>query len=442
MGQTAQNISEEKSGIINTPSRMGIFRSGTTEIKKVPGTGPVFTSDKRSVVGMSEIKPTSASYNLLESIDIRRLVSILTQEAIKFGNLDSERVTEGDRKKILQALHALNPKKYPFNLPEEIVVPEKETAPVITFPTLNNTDSMITENPDLLTKPNANDSDFLQNTKTSKGVLRSGKLGKPKNVIRLAKIEVGVELAKVESEKPKEAESDLFDQLHSQVPQPVVEIITPIEETVQEPTPQEVSVNQITTLEEEGNKKMKAVGKLLEVLAKYRNEDWRNWAVPVAFGNIKEMDPHDEQRTPQNLHMEQIKSWRDSSDIQNISAFLDDINKITEASLITKYAPSYVNPNNPSSWAAVSSFIAGEIISGPESVYGLIPDARFEISSLLKYLGTIDEATDFAQPIKKYGEGKFRHYQDCISTSQKLTVHDYYEEIRKRIADADKYENK
>lgn len=115
---------------------------------------------------------------------------------------------------------------------------------------------------------------------------------------------------------------------------------------------------------------------------------------------------------------------------------------MTEKELITKYVPSYVDPNNPSSWASVSGFSADEILNGPESVYGLMSDTRLEISSLLKHLGTIDEATDYLQPTKKYSTGKFRTYQDYLATNPKITIHDYYDEVKRRVVEADKNEKK
>jgi hypothetical protein len=110
---------------------------------------------------------------------------------------------------------------------------------------------------------------------------------------------------------------------------------------------------------------------------------------------------------------------------------------MTEQELITKYVPSYVNPNNPSSWASVSAFSAYEVLNGAEGVYGLLHDARLEISTLLKYLGEIDEATDAAMPVKKYNNS-MTTYHEYLSDNPKLTVHDYYEEVRRRIAEADK----
>lgn len=114
---------------------------------------------------------------------------------------------------------------------------------------------------------------------------------------------------------------------------------------------------------------------------------------------------------------------------------------MNEKDLITKYVPSYVNPNNPSSWASVSNFSVYEILNGEEGVYGLMHDARLEISTLIKYLGEIDEATDKAMPIKKFNNS-MTTYQDYIADNPKLTLHDYYEEVRRRIAEADKQEKK
>jgi hypothetical protein len=114
---------------------------------------------------------------------------------------------------------------------------------------------------------------------------------------------------------------------------------------------------------------------------------------------------------------------------------------MSEKDLITKYVPSYVNPNNPSSWASVSNFSAHEIINGEEGIYGLMHDTRLEISTLLKYLGTIDEVTDTAMTAKKY-TNSMTTYQEYLSDNPKLTIHEYYEEVKRRIAEADKNEKK
>ena len=114
---------------------------------------------------------------------------------------------------------------------------------------------------------------------------------------------------------------------------------------------------------------------------------------------------------------------------------------MNEKDLITKYVPSYVNPNNPSSWASVSNFSVYEILNGEEGVYGLMHDTRLEISTLIKHLGEIDEAADKAMPVKKFTTSSAT-YQDYITDNPKLTLHDYYEEVRRRIAEADKQEKK
>lgn len=114
---------------------------------------------------------------------------------------------------------------------------------------------------------------------------------------------------------------------------------------------------------------------------------------------------------------------------------------MNEQDLITKYVPSYVNPNNPSSWASVSTFSAYEILNGEEGVYGLMHEARLEISTLLKYLGEIDEAADAAMPVKKY-TNSMTNYHDYLSDNPKMTIHEYYEEVRRRIGEADKNQKK
>lgn len=111
---------------------------------------------------------------------------------------------------------------------------------------------------------------------------------------------------------------------------------------------------------------------------------------------------------------------------------------MSEKDLITKYVPSYVSSNNPSSWSSVSNFSVNEILAGGEAVYGLMHDTRLEISILVKFLGNIDQSADVAQNTKRYGNNKFTNYEDYISKNPKLTIHEYYEDVRKRATDATK----
>jgi hypothetical protein len=183
------------------------------------------------------------------------------------------------------------------------------------------------------------------------------------------------------------------------------------------------------------------VGKLIDTITPYYGDDWARWATPTS--RTQSNNANEEEKLPAGLSLEKIPSWRDSPAIQKNATFLNDIVNIkSEQDLITKYIPSYVNPNNPSSWVSISTFNTNEILNADEGVYGLMHDTRLEISSFLQQLGAIDEATDFAQLAKKYTANRLQNYQAYLSFNSKLTIHDYYEEIRKRIAEADKYEQK
>ncbi len=407
----------------------GTFLNTPSE-KKVVGSGPMFVSQNQlPKVGESDIKLQSEpGYKMLDGFDIRRLGSILAQEAIKIGNLDPERVTEKDRKKVLRALYALNPKKYPFDIPDdEVTLPEENESPVET-----PKEKIIAKSPDFFKKRQI---DAIEAQSNRGGVLRSYKLGTPRDVGFLVRKEVREELAKVEEQKPK---VDLFDALHKPIKQ---EMPSPVVETI----PQASEGNKIsieTAKPQDKLERTRAVAGLFEVITKSRGNNWMNLAVPISFGITNENNPHDDQMIPQNMHMEQIASWRDSSRIQEISDFIKSLSTLTEEQLIAKHTPSYVTPTNPSSWSSVSNFSANEIIHGGESVYGIMSDTRLEISTLLKYLGTIDEETDKLQSVRKYIGTDIHTYQEYISLNPKLTIHDYYEEMRRRIAEADKKENK
>lgn len=401
----------------------------TPEVKKAVGNGPMFEQqNKVAQVGKSDIKiQTEPGYKMLDGFDIRRLGSILAQEAIKIGNLDPERVTENDRKKVLRALYALNHKKYPFDIPDdEVSTPEEIDSPVEP-----PKEKVIAKSPDFFKKRQA---DAIESQSNKSGVLRAGKLGTPKLTLVRARRETREELTKLEEQKPK---VDLFEALHKPTKP---EIISPTVETVPVP-PTENKINIETNVSQDKAERTKAVASLFDVVTKSRGNNWMNLAVPISFG-VTNNNPHEDQMIPQNMHMEQIISWRESPRIKEISDFINSLSKLTEEQLIAKYTPSYVTPSNPASWSSVSGFSANEIIHGEESVYGIMHDTRLEISTLLKNLGTIDEETDGLQPLRKYTGTDINTYQEYISLSPKLTIHDYYEEIRRRIVEADKKENR
>lgn len=219
--------------------------------------------------------------------------------------------------------------------------------------------------------------------------------------------------------------------------------LPPNEQTHQKPQQNELAQNP-TGISQEKERKLKAaqaVGEVLLARGKYLTSSAK-WSGPKA-SDVRVVSHDNTLDTA--LAIKQRESWEDSPKIQGIRPFLNDLTSLNEEALFTKYVPLYINPNNPSSLASVSGFSAHEIIHGSETVYGLPHDTRLEISGLLKYLGTIDEITDSVQTVKKYGAGKLYSYQDYLTFNPKLatqiTIHEYYEEVRKRIAEADKIEN-
>lgn len=406
------------------------------ENKKVLRNGPLFTPQNPvAQVGKSDIKLQSETgYKMLDGFDIRRLGSILAQEAIKIGNLDPERITENDRKKVLRALHALNHKKYPFDLPDDEIVEVEEEE--VALPTTTIEKEKVSS-PSFFKERQV---DAMESQYNKSTVLRWKKGKKPSEVRLHARMDIREKLAKLEEQKPKEPEQDLFAKYHKPV-EVKVEVTPSI---IEAPTaaPEENKINVVTNSPADKVERMKAVASLFEVLTKYRGENWMNWAIAISLGITNESNPHDDQMIPQNMHMKQISSWRDSPRIKEISDFLISLTTLTEEKLIEKYVSSYVNPNNPASWKSVSEYSANEIFHGEESVYGIMSDTRLEVSTLLKDLGTVDEETDRLQASRKYTGTDISTYQEYISLNPKLTVHDYYEEMRRRIAEADKKENK
>lgn len=425
MGQTAQNtttfvdqedVEQAIPGVIKTP---GTFLSAQ-ENKKIPGPGPLFTAQNQPVG--KDIRPASANHELIEKLDIKRLVGMLTQELIKIGNLDTEHITENDRKKILQMLYISNPKKYPFvSVNEEEFVQEEEEI-------LPETKKKVGSPSSFLNPPTPLDTiiETAKVTPTSK-ILRSNKfrLGPPKLTLVRAQENTREEYTKIEAEKPKVSIEELVDSLHTPVieekPQPIA---TPEVNPIPIETPGTLEKKQM----------LASVAKVFDTFNPRFGTNWKKWAVPLAL--VVKDDVVDINKIIDG-QQSQLVSWRESPRTQELSSFLSDITTLSEEQLITKYIPSYVDLNNPSSWASVSGFSAYEIINGEEGVYGLTSDRRLEISSLLKQLGTIDEELDATRITGKYASKGIHTYQDYISLNPKYTIHEYYDEIRKGIASAD-----
>ncbi len=250
-------------------------------------------------------------------------------------------------------------------------------------------------------------------------------MGTPKLTLVKARNEAREELARTEAQKPKVSTAELYDSLHA----PVIEeksqpIVTPEANPIPIETPGTLEKKQM----------LASVAKVFDTFNPRFGTNWKKWAVPLAL--VVKDDVVDINKIIDG-QQSQLVSWRESPRTQELSSFLSDITTLSEEQLITKYIPSYVDLNNPSSWASVSGFSAYEIINGEEGVYGLTSDRRLEISSLLKQLGTIDEELDATRITGKYASKGIRTYQDYISLNPKYTIHEYYDEIRKGIASAD-----
>ncbi|MCF7844083.1 hypothetical protein K9M47_04310 [Candidatus Gracilibacteria bacterium] len=439
---------------IKTPYRMGIFLHNSGEEKAV-GSGPVFVSQDNlqnlPKIGSSDIKLSNRSYEMLEGFDIKRLVGILTQEAIKIANLDVDHITEKDRKAVLKALYALNPKKYPFvaandekfveeTLPEKEEVAEEsplattqENKKIYSSPVFfNNTPPNYTKHVNREGENSYSDGAYPE----VKVVLRSARLGKPKLALVNARAETTKELAEVEAdelaktklEQQKVSADKLFESLHKPAK------IEPTPSPEQKPTSAENSIRIDTPASLERKKRAEDVAELITTLGSRFGSNWKMWATPYALSSAHDDTFDNNMNQPASNPTDNLISWKDSPEMEEMSHFLNDITTLSEDALYTKYISSYVNENNPSSLAAVYGFSAYEIINGPEIVYGLTSDIRLEISSLLKQLGLIDKAIDVTRNIGKYNNGGLHNYQDYIHNSPKLTIHEYYSEIRKGIA--------
>lgn len=479
MGQIAQNyLSDDKkeanqavTGNVAPYSSVGIFRPSNTE-KKPFGTGPIFTQNSSSK--MSSVDGVKAPKNInkiVENPDLNDLLGKLTGEIVALSNLDVSRRSPDDIQKIWNALYAINPSKYSFLAandekfhPQDIIPqPElKKRVSSIIRPELTTGSLRLvtpTEKPITPITPRVETASAPKErikipTKITPIPLTSTV---PKNISQ-SNGESGF-LKRIGEEIVTDNDTTLPININQALPQtPEIVITSPLSESTisavekSEPihespieTIMEIENTVIPSTENtqklETSPKTEEVRKLIETITPFYGTNWARWATPTSHTSLNTNEV--EQVIPPGLTVEKISTWRDSPEIQKISAFINDIANIeSEKDLITKYIPSYVNPNNPSSWVSVSMFSTNEILNADEGVYGLMHDTRLEISSYLQQLGTIDEATDFAQPAQKYIANRLPNYQAYLSLNTKFTVHDYYEEVRKRIAEADKFAKK
>jgi hypothetical protein len=180
-----------------------------------------------------------------------------------------------------------------------------------------------------------------------------------------------------------------------------------------------------------------AIETLLTTFTNNGSKKWQDYITAIKKQSIETVV----QEAPKGLETKAQKSWQDKLGAEATVLRNKFISNVNEKDLITEYVPTYVNPNNPSSWASISAFNASEILHGGEGVYGLMRDTRFEISTLLKQLGEIDERVDEAMTEKKFNNS-MTTYNEYLSDNPSITIHDYYEEVRRRIAEADKNEQK
>ena len=181
------------------------------------------------------------------------------------------------------------------------------------------------------------------------------------------------------------------------------------------------------------NLKHLAATKIANTLSSYYGDDWSKYLM-FSGENSKKT------KTPEKKDIILSSVWGKNLN-EETAVFCGDFT-MSEKDLITKYIPSYVNQDNPLLWVSVIDFSADKILNGQGVVYRITHDTRLEVSTLLKYLGAIDEAIDSSQLVKRYENNKFSGYEEYLSNNPKLTIHEYYEDIRKRVTEANKNEYK
>lgn len=168
----------------------------------------------------------------------------------------------------------------------------------------------------------------------------------------------------------------------------------------------EKTIHRDTNSPEQIQKKRTMVGTLFETLTKnnlkkYAN-DWRVWAVAcvVAGAGLSTLVPNrneNQVKNPQTL--EQMMSWRDNIQEENIKKFTADFldKKIGFEEIIKKYAKSaQLTSNNPESLRRLAIVEPHELLNNntQEHIFGLSLEERKDLSQISLYLQTLVQATE------------------------------------------------
>jgi hypothetical protein len=244
--QAQQNtIREDQADVSQSiPEGIGVFR----QAKEPVPSGAYFTfkqpQETSPKIGNSEIRvPSNIGYELLRNLDINRLASILAQEAVKIGNIEDPKASDIYRKKLLLALHSLNPKKYPNIMDEAPAVVQEVTQEVVEAVALPTNETpqakKIFSSPSMFLKEAANNDSvkplqIAPETSIEKTIYRPRNANKKPTLKLVTNTPEAIKLPKEELVQPeKKPLSQLYDELHT--PQPVVkEEPAPQPETAQE----------------------------------------------------------------------------------------------------------------------------------------------------------------------------------------------------------------
>lgn len=179
------------------------------------------------------------------------------------------------------------------------------------------------------------------------------------------------------------------------------------------PVPEQAAANPEKTIHRDTNspeqiqKKRTMVGTLVETRTKNNDKkytvDWRFWAIAtgiVAGGALSTLIPPKNEgqvKAPQTL--EQMISWRDTIQEENLKKFTADFldKKIGFEEIIKKYASSaQLNTNNPESLKRLAVVEPYELLNNntQEHIFGLSLEERKDLSQISLYLQTLVQATE------------------------------------------------
>ena len=139
------------------------------------------------------------------------------------------------------------------------------------------------------------------------------------------------------------------------------------------------------------SKKTSAVDTMMNIFEKRYGTDIRAWSGPTVKSVAKKINT-----TP----IARALTWKDTlTDTEKF--FLNDVTSLSLEHILTKHVPEYITKENPSSWAAVSTFDIFTVLYEPRIVYGLQNDARKQVCDLIAHIERLSKSAGTHLPVKK-----------------------------------------